>query len=283
MSWIAVGAAVVGAVAGAQKDKNKSSVALSGETGQEFAARNISTRTLNDLRRMIEGQSGDAELKAAKTSQADFAQLLQQFAAGGFMPNEQDIKRSQEFAQSQFAPQQLALEQALFTEQQNTARIAGQLGRSQDDPILRAKLAQTRAQGTAQIQSQQQAFAAQLAQNAPMQRLGFQQQLTDFRSGLATQALQNRQTLLSLGREVQSGLTNKRIQTATTTRTSGGGMQGAVTGAIGGFGAGAGMSSSFSNLDFSNPFSGFGSGVGSDMGGGGSGIGGSGPGNVMMR
>lgn len=240
---------IIGAIAGGEPDKTKQVTRrFTAEAGeQEQLASGIVSDQLKQLQALISGGPGTTESQAGLQSQQELAALLEKFAAGGFVPNQEQIQRGQQFASDVFAPQQVALNQALAEQQVQADRRAGQLGRPVSDPILQAKLAQERARGTLQLQARQGAFAAQFSQNIPLQQLGFQQAATQVRSGLATQALQNRQVLLGLGSGIQQQGQAFRLgtQDITQTGTSGGGLKGAITGGLAGAGAGASLFSSF--------------------------------------
>jgi hypothetical protein len=103
----------------------------------------------------------------------DLAGLFQQYSQGGYLPNAQDTATAQAFAQSQFDPRRVAMNQAFQDQLTQANRSAALVGRSQNDPILRAKLAQEQTRQQAQLASEQNAFAQQFAMQQPMQRLQF--------------------------------------------------------------------------------------------------------------
>ncbi len=128
---------------------------------------------------------------AAFGAQNDLASLLQQYQNGGNMPTAQDTSRSQAFAQSQFDPQRVAMQQAFADQTTQANRQAALSGRGVNDPILRAKLAQQQTQQSAILNSQQGAFATQYAMQQPKERLGF----AEGRANVLTQNMQQRMGL----------------------------------------------------------------------------------------
>jgi hypothetical protein len=122
---------------------------------------------------------------------SDLASLLQQYQQGGYMPTAQDNQTARTFAQSQFDPQRVAMNQAFQDQLVQANRSAALTGRSQNDPILRAKLAQEQTRQQAQLESQQGAFATQYAMQQPQQRLQF----AEGRANVLSQNLQQRMGL----------------------------------------------------------------------------------------
>jgi hypothetical protein len=173
--------------------------------------------------------------------------MLQQFSQGGYMPSQQDNAQAQAFAQSQFAPQQVAQDQQFTQEKQRANQLAAQLGRPVNDPIIQARLSQERMQSQERLGAQQGAFASQFAMQQPQQRLGYTGQLAELQSGLASQAMQNRQALIGLGSQLQGQDQQFRLGAAnrSSTTTGGGGMAGAISGGLAGFGSGMSLAGMF--------------------------------------
>jgi len=259
---IAGGLGLLGGAAGSEPDKQTSTIDVSErvivdpESDEEKRFRAQVDAAFGQLTRGISGGAGAADVALGTQTQRDFAARLQRAATGQFTPEE--LARSKQFTEDIFAPQQAALDQQFIEEQQQTARLAAQLGRSQDDPVLRNLLFKSKLQQQGQLEAQKTAFRAQV----PERELGFASQAAQLRSNLATQALANRQALLSLGSQLQGQERQFRLATGRQRRegtditTSGGGMKGAISGFIGGLGAGAQLAGSFGG------FSGFGGGGG---------------------
>lgn len=238
------GAAVLGGVAGAQKDK----VSVSGSTNQmsqviaapagadELKARQLSLDALTSL---------DERLKSLESSPvlSNLDKLMQEL---GGAPTADRINQANSLADNVFAPQQTALNQSFEDQTRAFGNRAAQMGRSSSDPILAAKLAQEQVRQQASLSANKGSFAAQEAINAPARQ--FQNQLGAF-GGLANQAIQNRQAVFSLGSDFANTQMQYRLATATRTgnsvsnneQLSGGGFKGFATGLLGGAGAGVKM------------------------------------------
>lgn len=237
-----VGGAVLGGVAGGQKDKT-TQTSTSGTTNelrideagkQEKAASDLAYNASFDL---------DARLKALESSPvlANLDKLLAELGSG---PSAERIASANELANNVFAPQQTALNQSFEDQTRNFAARAAQQGRSSSDPILAAKLAQEQIRQNAALNAQKGSFAAQEAVNAPARQ--FENQLGGL-TGLSNQAIQNRQAVFALGSQFANTQMQYRLATASRLSTtnsagdqqSGGGFKGALTGFLGGGAAGA--------------------------------------------
>lgn len=234
-----VGGAVLGGAAGGQKDVNSQTtngingVLLAPESDLEKKARQGQETNFGIFGNLINAGANQTDVSNAAGSQRSLASLLQSYAQGNYQPTKNDITQASGLADQLFAPQ--------FKQQGIDAnRLASQLGRPINDPVLQAKLR------TAQAE-QKGSFVAQQAQQMPMQRLGFASQLSDVQNNLASQALSNRQAILGIGSNILGQEENFRAGTAghsissETVGQSGGGFKGAVAGLMGGAGAGAKM------------------------------------------
>jgi hypothetical protein len=112
------------------------------------------------------------------------------------------------------------------------------MGRSLNDPILAAKLAQEQTRQGAMLEANQGSFAQQFALAQPDRRLGYANQRANILGGLATQAMSNRQALAAMGEGILQREREFRLATAnrsgTNTNTSGGGVAGGIGGALAG-------------------------------------------------
>lgn len=249
--------ALIGGIGGAQAQHSGQSNTV--ELGRSSALeRNAGRDTLadyNTLRQLAGYGPGQQDIQAGLSSTRSLADLLNQFSQGGFLPGQSDINTSQNFAQQLYNPQRVALQQN-FTDQQTQAnQIAARLGRGGNDPILRNKLAQEQTRQLASLGAEQGAFAAQYAQNLPLQRLGFAQQYSQVQGGLASQALANRQALLSAGQSLLQQEQNFRLNRAgrNTSITQGGGASGAFGGALAGIGTEAQIAGQVAGAASGNP------------------------------
>lgn len=240
------GMAIAGGVAGSQKKKSETASGVH-LTGQSVLDQYFEEQLPNHYEQLLQmaGSSGDnSDSLNYASSQRDLAALLGKYANGDAAnPTGQDISRSNELANALFANRQVALGQSF--EQQGTAsdRLAAQLGRPVNDPILQAKLRTGFMQQQSLLDAEKGGFAAQMAQALPMQRLGFEQQRTDVLGNLARQAMSNRQALLGLGAQMRANEQQFRLGASERygRQTSGGGFAGALNGAMAGAGAGMGM------------------------------------------
>lgn len=249
MGWIGAAGAALGAIAGGQRQNQSQEQAVNVAPPSAFEQQ-LTAGTSKDygaLQGLVGAGAGVNDVAAGAQGQRDLAAMLRQYAAGGFMPGQQDIATAQQFAQTQYQPQQVALQQQQQQEQLKANQLAAQLGRPVNDPIIQAKLAQERAQSQERLRAAQGAFASQFALNLPQQRLGYTAQLADVQSSLASQAMQNRQALLSLGSQLRGQEQQFRLGTTsrTATTSSGGGMAGAISGGLAGLGAGMSVANMF--------------------------------------
>ncbi len=266
MSWVAtaitVGGAIVGGIAGSQKDvqsgSSSSGITLTPETDLEKQGTRMTGEGLTALEGMVNAGPGQADVTGAYNQSNALASLLNDFAQSGGAPGQQDILQANQMADLQFKPQQVALDQSFQAEQERAKQMAAQLGRPVNDPYIQAQLSKQRMQSMEMMGAQRGAFVGQQSQQQAMQRLGFTSQLTDVRNALGSQAMANRQALLSLGQGVQQSERNFRLQTGTRwgnqTQESGGGMAGGLMGGLMGAGAGMGLANSFSSFQANNTY-----------------------------
>lgn len=247
---LGLGGAALGALGGMMPSKQESQTRLEMAPESQLE-KDISSRLpgqLQGLESLIGLGAGSSDVTAGVEAQRGLAGLLESLQSTSGLPNEKDIMEAQRFGSQVFQPQRVALEQGFLKEEQRVAQLAAQLGRPVNDPILQAKLAESKMNQFGQLEAQQGAFSAQEARRLPQQRLNLAEQLAGVRGGLATQAMQNRMTLLGLGQNLLQNERNFRVASATrnTTGQSGGGLQGAITGALGGASLGVRAFNAFS-------------------------------------
>lgn len=248
--------AIIGGIGGAQKDivdtSNESGIRLAPETELEKYGGQLTSDSLKSLEQMTNAGPGQAAIGQANSQYESLASMLGEYSKSGGAPQAQDWAQAQEFAKSQFAPQQMQIDQSFDEEQMRAKQLAAQLGRSVNDPYIQAQLSKSKMQMQNMLGAQQGAFMGQEARNNSMARLGFTSQLADVRGSLASQAMSNRQALLSLGQGVQGAERNWRYQTGTQWGTgqqsSGGGLGGAMAGGLAGAGMSAGLMGSFMGM-----------------------------------
>lgn len=249
-----------------QESLQRSGIDLVGNTDAGKAADEDILKQYQGLQGLVGKGPGESDVTAGLDSTRGLANMLEQYRNTGGLPDQSDMQTARGYTNDIFAAQQTALNQGFEDQNIQANRLAAQLGRPVNDPILRAKLAQDQIRQQQLLESQKTGFTAQYAQNLPMQRLGFAGQLADVRNSLASQAMSNRQALLGMGQSIQTNERNFRLAqsnrwaTGSQTGESGGG----VKGAIGGFMGGLGMLASFAGMGAG----GGGGGMGGMFGGG---------------
>jgi len=248
----------IAAIAGSQKDEKKTTtstaydhnVELKPPSALQQQAEAGLSKSYGELQGMVDAGPGQSDVTAGTNASRGFAEMLQQYSQqGGNLPTAQDMASSQGIAENLFSPQRLAMQNAFSDQSIQANRQAALLGRSTNDPILQAKLAQEQTRQSAMLQAHQGAFSQNFALQQPGQRLNFAGQRASILGGLATQAMSNRQSLAAMGQNILSNQQQFQLATArrhgtgssTSTTESGGGVKGALNAAIGGFGAGMQM------------------------------------------
>ena len=239
-----IAGAVLGGIAGAAGSKQ--SISLPGNTALGRQAYGAARSGLSGLQGLIGQGPGARDVRSATGASRDLAAMLQQLSQTGGIPGMEDLATSQQFAGDVFRPQQVALQQSFKDQLTSANRQAAISGRDLNDPILRAQLAQQQTQQQALLGAEQGSFAAQFAQNLPLQRLGFAGQRADVLGQLSGQAMQNQMSLAGLGSNLLGQERNFRLAQAT--KTTGGGLGGAISGALGGLGAGASLAGGLGGL-----------------------------------
>ncbi len=265
---IVAGAALAGGVAGAMGSKKSSSGTSGLNLDEASALENKATSSIgtnfDQLTGLTNAGPGQQDVTAATGASRSFAEMLQQMSQTGGLPGQEDIAAAGGVAQNLFQPQRVAQQQAFQDAITQSNQQAAILGRSQNDPILAAKLQQENLRQRALLEANQGATQQQLALQLPGQRAQYAGQSADVLGGLATQAFRNRAALLEAGSNIQSQERQFRLNTAqkysNIEEKSGGGLGGAITGAIGGAGAGASMAGGLGSM--------FGAGGGASMMGG---------------
>jgi hypothetical protein len=255
----------LGALAGAQKDKAKTSSGI--DVGQASALERQGSSAVGgafgQLQAFANAGPGQQDVSNSVNASRDLATLLQQMQASGGMPGQEDVNTANTTAANLFQARQLQLQQAFGDQTTQANRQAALMGRSTNDPILRAKLAQEQTRQQALLGAEQGAAAQQLALQLPGQRLQYASSRAEVLGGLAQQAMANRQAILALGSGIQEQERTWRLNTGTRwgTQESGGGLKGAVSGGLAALGAGMSAAGSLMGMG------GFG-GAGGGLGGG---------------
>jgi len=267
MAWAAIAAAAAGTIGGAiaggantpgqstrgdalsQTQLQDINVLNRGRSNLEAQAVQSQEDVFGQIGQLTAAGPGQSDITAGLQAQQGYGNLLQQQLGMGGMPSQQQIGAGQDYAQSIFAPQQVALNQQFNQQRIEQQRLAARLGRRMNDPVLANKMAFSQGQLQQQLSSQQGAFAAQTAMSLPERQAMLAEKLANVRGGLASQALQNRVALLSMGqqlaaseRDYRRGTSNRLVQTSQDAWTPGstelaiaGGLQG-LGGSMGGGG-----------------------------------------------
>lgn len=259
----ALGGAAVGGIAGAipKTAKSQSGVNVADASDFEKSLRTAQDSLYNQLSSFTQESGNIQDVSASTQSQRDLAQRLQGLIDQGGLPSQQQLQQGQQFAQQAFAPQQVALQQMMQDQTTASNRQSAMLGRSQDDPILRAKLLQEQTRQQAMLNAQVGAAGQQFAIGIPQQQLQLQAQKADVLGSLSNQAFSNRQSLLNIGNTLSQQERAYRLDTGTkwSTTKEGGGLGGFLSGAVGGLGTAASLGSAAQRAGgFSNLFSGSG-------------------------
>lgn len=238
-----VAGALGGAAGSGSSQSFTSGIRLRPASELELGAGSEIQRRFGELGGFTDMGPGQQDIQAGLGSQRGLAEMLEQFSQGGFLPGQQDFATAQQFTQDAFAPERVGMQQQQQADAQRTARLAAQLGRPVNDPILQAKLAQSNLQAQERLGARETAFRSEFAQSLPQQRLGYAAQGADVRGALANQAFANRQALLGLGSQIQGQERDFRIATGerfgTQSTQSGGGFAQGLMGAIAGMGGGS--------------------------------------------
>lgn len=245
--------AVIGGIAGAQKQKTRqeSGIDLDPASALERSSTRTLEQQLSQLGQLTRAGAGQQDVEAGLSAQRGLADMLAQMSETGGLPTGSDFNTANQFARQVFQGQRQQLQLSQRDARQNAARMAAQLGTTPDDPILQARLAQQQQDAALGLAAQQGSFGAQFAQELPGRRLNFQSQRAQLLQGLSDQAFRNRYNLSSLGQQLQGSERQFRLQTGTRWNTSetGGGLAGALSGAIGGAGSmGSGLTKLFSSF-----------------------------------
>jgi hypothetical protein len=250
----ALGGALAGGIGGAlgssKTTEQTSGINMAPASALENQGSSTMGSSLAQFGQMVNAGPGQSDITNSANAQRSLADMFQQYSQSGGLPSQGDINSSNGIAQQMFAPQQVGMQQAFTDQTINANRQAALMGRSMNDPILAAKLATEQTRQQAMLGAQQGQFAQQYALQLPQQRLQYAQQGASVLDGLATQAMKNRIALASMGESAMSDERNFRIQSGqrvgTSTEKSGGGIGGAISGALGGAGAiGSGLMNLF--------------------------------------
>lgn len=260
--YMALAGAAMGALSGSQgssSTQNQSSTSTvslrnskdldKGRSALEAAANTGTLNQYNALTNMINQGPGQADVNAANMYDRDLAFQMNQFMREG--PNQNQIDQANQTTNRLFAGQEAAMKFNFQDQEVQNNRLAARLGRSGNDPMLRAKLAQEQTRQQYMLGADKTTFTGQQLQQLPGQMMQMGSYISNIKNGLASQAFANRQNLLQLGNSLTQAERDYRINTATRTtdstmsQSTPGGLSGAIGGALAGAGMGAGIGSMF--------------------------------------
>ena len=219
--------------------------------GLEKLGFGVARTRFQDLMGYTDLGPGGTDITQALEARRGLAATLGNLAQTGLVPTAADITQGQTTAEALSSPQRVAMEQAFRRQGLEAQRTSQRLGRGPSDPLIQAKLAQSRLESQERMGASQGALAQRLAMLRPEQRLQLQSRQADVLGGLATQAMQNRMSLLSLGHQLGQAERQFRLQRAgqhrmvespSTMQRIGAGLSGAIGGAGAGLGIAQGMS-----------------------------------------
>lgn len=251
------GGAIIGGIAGSMPDESsstsesKSGIKLGKASGLEKYGGRLTQQQLTEMRRLGLAGPGTADVEAGAQAQRDLAAAFQQAASTGGLPSAADFTAAQGAVNPLFEARRVAQSQAFSDQLTQANRQAAMMGRDLNDPILQAKLAQEQTRQAALLSAEQQGAAGQLALGMPGQRLSYLGQGAQALGGLSQQAWANRAALLQAGQSVLGAERAFRLEkgqrwtTGNTQSESGGGVKGALTGALGGAGSLFGMANQY--------------------------------------
>lgn len=220
--------------------------------GQAGALETGSSDTALNSLNSASGYAGPSDYSGSISGQQSLADLYSSMMQSGGTPTADDQSRANSFASSQFGQQRVGLQQEFLRQMQTANQQAALSGRSQNDPILRAKLGQQQQQQSAQLDAGQAGFASQYAQQLPMQRLGFAEgranaltNIDQTNAASRQQSFSNYAGLAGIAGGIDQSQWNQRFQQASAQFQSDAGQKnpfdiisGAATGGL--FGAGLG-------------------------------------------
>lgn len=250
MPYAAAGGAVLGGIAGAMSSGDLGPMSQLGVNAQQY-----STDALNGYASLAAAGPGIGDYTKGIQSQRDLASTYGNLASSA--SGMYNFGAGNQLANQAFAGQREALQQSFAQQLQQANNAASRAGRSSNDPILRARLAQAQTQQSAQLAANQSSAAVGFARQSVADQLSGLGQQTQLLAGLGNQALSNQSNLFNMSQGALQNERNYGLQVAQNERAAGGGLKGAITGALGG--ASAGLQAA----------QGFGGGSKNPMGGGG--------------
>lgn len=230
-AYAAGGMAVLGGIVGSKSKKARQ------VTDFERQASGHAQGALNSFASMA-AQAGTAQdVAAGAQSQRDLGAILKQYQNGGMY----DMAAGKTLSNQVFGTQRQALQMAFQDQMAQANKAAALAGRSSNDPILRAKLAQEHMRQSMALEQSQAQATLDFARQSVTDTIGLAGQRASVLSGLGAQAMGAQNSLFSMA---QNALQSERAlswQEQQFQATKGGGFMGALSGAMQGAAAGMAM------------------------------------------
>lgn len=223
---------IIGGFAGAQKKGGDFQLGNDGEQAQQYMS-----NSLNAYNNLVQGGPNASDVTNATNASKGYASALQNASqTGGF-----NMSMGNQLAQQQFAGQRSSMEQSFQDQLAQANRAASLSGRSSNDPILRARLAQDQTRQQAQLSANQSSAAMGLGLQYTQNSLGLQGQQVGVLQGLSNQAFSNQSNLFQMSTGAYNNSYDKSMTSLSYENSRGGGSQGMMQGMMQGMGAGSAM------------------------------------------
>ena len=229
MAAAAIGGAVLGGIGGALKKGSSFELSQLGQQAQGYVG-----QSLGAYNNLVQAGPGAQDVTAATNAARGYANTLGNFASGGLY----NMSAGNNLAQQQFAGQRTALEQTFQDQLAQANQQAALSGRGQNDPILKARLAQEQSRQSAQLNANQSSAAVDLGRQYSTDQIGLLGQQVSTLQNLGQQAFTNQGNLFNMSNSTLQSERNFGMQNAQYEQSRGGGFAGALNGILAGAGAG---------------------------------------------
>jgi hypothetical protein len=228
--------AIIGGVAGAAMGAGQKGQDLD-HTGVLGIGANRTHAALSAYQNLVNAGPGASDVGNSLTASRNYGSaLLNASQTGGF-----NMQQGNQLAAQQYAGQRTSMEQSFQDQLAQANRAASLSGRSSNDPILRARLAQDQTRQQAQLMSNQSSAAIGLGLQYTQNSLGLQGQQVGVLQGLSNQAFTNGSNMYQMASAGYQQDFNNALTATGYENSRGGGAQGMMSGAMSGAAAGSGM------------------------------------------
>lgn len=229
--YAAAGGALIGGIAGAKKKPARQVSEL------ERQASANALGSLNSFAQMTAAGANIGDVTAGAQSQRDLGALLKQYQGSGMY----DMAAGKTLSNEVFGQQRQALQMAFQDQMAQANKAASLAGRSTNDPILRARLAQEQMRQQMQLNQGQAQATLDFARQSVTDQIGLAGQRASVLGNLGNQAMANQSTLFGMSQNALASERQISWQQQQFDATKGGGWMGALSGAMAGAGAGLSM------------------------------------------